>query len=739
MTVTLAPPAPAAPDLPVAASPTASDRAPAPSLTPILAPRSIAVIGASRRPRTMGNQVLANLIQCGFTGPVYPVNPNAASICSVHSYPTIADVPGPVDLGIVLVPQPQVEDIVAQCGEAGVRGLIMITAGFKELGEEGAVREARVKELVRRYGMRMVGPNCMGVINTRESVRMNATFAPKMPPPGVAAFVSQSGALGVSVIDYAREYGIGVSQFVSVGNKADVSGNDLLEAWEHDDAVKVILMYVENFGNPARFLEIASRITRVKPIIAVKGGRTRAGALAAASHTGALAASDVAVEALLAQAGVLRAASMEELFDMAMAFGVSALPKSRRTAVVTNAGGPGILTADAMDACGLELPPPSPATVAVLQGLLPPGVPVRNPLDLIASATPAGYRASMKALLRDPAVDCVVPIFIPPLGVDQDAVAQAIVDSAREHPDKPVLAVMMGQQGLSAWRAEMHRAGIPTYIFPESAARAIAALNRYREITEQVRKPSVPLKVDRARVRLVLDAARAERRTRLSETQSLAVLDAYGIPTVPSALATGRESAVAAAQEIGFPVVMKVVSPDISHKTDVGGVVLDITDAAGAARAYDTIIRDVGHRAAGARVSGVLVAKQLRGGRETIVGMTRDPAFGPLVMFGLGGIFAEVLKDVVFRIAPLSAADARTMVNGIRGHAMLTGVRGHAPVNRLALQDVIRRVAQLAVDFPEIAELDLNPVLAFEHSVMAADCRVVLASDGRAAEPAGPE
>jgi acetate---CoA ligase (ADP-forming) len=684
----------------------------------------------------MGNQVLANLIQCGFTGPVYPVNPNAGSICSVHAYPSIAHVPQPVDLGIVLVPQAQVLDVITECGEAGVRGLIVITAGFKELGDEGARREVEVQALVRQYGMRMIGPNCMGVINTGVEVSMNATFAPRMPPFGHAAFVSQSGALGVSVIDYAREYGIGISQFVSVGNKADVSGNDLLEAWEHDDAVRVVLMYVENFGNPRRFLEIASRISRHKPIIAVKGGRTRAGALAARSHTGAMAASDVAVDALLSQAGVLRAGSIEELFDMAMAFGVRSLPRSRRTAVVTNAGGPGILAADAMDGYGLELAPPALATVSAIQPLLPAGVPVRNPLDLIASATPAGYRASMAALLGDPNVDCVVPIFIPPLGVDQDAVAQSIVQAARERPDKPVIAVMMGQQGLSAWRAEMHRAGIPTYIFPESAARAIAALNRYREITERVRKPSPPLQVDRAGARRIIEAALSDRRSRLTETQSLALLDAYGIPTVPAAMATGRDSAAVAAAEIGFPVVMKVVSPDISHKTDVGGVVLDITDAAGAAAAYDGIIREVGHRAAGARIQGVLVARQLRGGRETIVGMTRDRAFGPLVMFGLGGIFAEVLNDVVFRIAPITAADARTMIGSIRGHSMLAGVRGHPPVNRLMLQDVIRRVAQLAVDIPEIVELDLHPVLAFEHSVMAADCRVMLAAHGPELEAA---
>ena len=700
----------------------------------ILAPRSIAVIGASRQPRTMGHQVLMNLIHGGFTGAVYPVNPGATSICSVRAYSCVADVPEQVDLAVIVVPRDKVPGVVTECGEAGVRGLIVITAGYKELGGEDARREQELVALVRRFGMRMIGPNCMGVVNTAPEIRMNATFAPQTPPYGHAAFVSQSGALGVSVIDYAREYGIGISQFVSVGNKADVSGNDLLEAWEHDDHVKVILMYVENFGNPRKFLDIASRITRVKPIIVVKGGRTKSGAAAAVSHTGALAASDVAVDALLTQAGVLRAGTIEELFDMAMGFGVRALPKSRRTAVVSNAGGPGILAADAMDGCGLELVPPSPATIETIQRLLPPGVPVRNPLDLIASATPAGYRASMQALLDDPAVDCVVPIFIPPLGVDQDAVARAIVEAAAGRPDKPVLAVLMGRQGLAEWRAELHEAGIPTYVFPESAARAISALNRFRENAQRARGTSPPLQVDHAAARAILDAARAESRERLSELQALALLKAYGIPVAAACLAQNRDAAAAAAERIGYPVAMKVVSPDVSHKSDVGGVVLDISTRDEAAAAYDTIVREVGERVVGARVQGVLVARQFRGGHEIIVGVIRDPSFGPLVMFGLGGVYTEILGDVVFRIAPLTQSDARMMVSGIRAAAILRGARGRAGANRLALQDVVRRIAQLAVDFPEIAELDANPVLAFEDRVVAVDCRVVLDTIAHAPE-----
>lgn len=690
----------------------------------LVAPHSIAVIGAGRTPRTMGHQILSNLVQHGFTGAVYPVNPKARAVGAVRAWPDVQSIPEAVDLAVVVVPREQVLDVAEQCGQAGVRGLVVISAGFREVGPAGAAIEAKLLGIVRRHGMRMVGPNCMGIINASPEVSMNATFAPLMPPFGHAAFVSQSGALGVSVLDYAREYGIGISQFVSVGNKADVSGNDLLSYWEHDPSVKVILMYVENFGNPAKFLDIASRITRVKPIVVVKAGRTQSGARAAVSHTGALAASDVAVDALLTQAGVLRAGTIEELFDIAMAFGVRSLPRSRRTAIVTNAGGPGILAADAMEGVGLELPRFATETISGIQPLLPPEVSVGNPLDLIASATPAGYRSAISALMKDPFVDCVVPIFIPPLGVESDAVARSITDSARQNPDKPVLAVLMGRNGLSEWRAVMHASGIPTYIFPESAARGIAALNRYREMASRPREAPEPLDVDRARAEGIIARAQHEGRPRLNELESLAVLDAYGIPVVGARLATARGAAVLAACELGFPVAMKVVSPDISHKSDVGGVSLGVSGEKAAGLAWDRIMADVQRNAAGARVDGVLVEHQVDHGLEIIVGMKRDPTFGPLVMAGLGGIFVEALRDVVFRIAPLTAADARDMLSSLRGSALLKGVRGRPAVDRAALETVIRRVAQLAVDFPQIAELDINPVLAFEHRVVAVDCRV---------------
>ena len=697
-------------------------------LASLLAPETIAVIGASRAPGHLGHQVLANMLQYQFTGTVYPVNPNARAICSVRCLPSIADVPESVDVAVIVVPKDLVPDAAEQCGIAGVHNLVVISAGFREVGPDGAEREARLAEIVRRHGMRLVGPNCMGIINTNPDVSLNATFAPVMPPNGRAAFVSQSGALGLSVLDHAREYGIGISQFVSVGNKADVSGNDLLEEWERDASVGVILMYVESFGNPRRFLEIASRITRQKPIIAVKSGRSRAGARAASSHTGALAASDLAVDALLAQAGVLRAGTVEELFDMAIAFDARNLPRSRRTAVLTNAGGPGILAADALEASGLELVELTADTTTKLAPLFPAEASIRNPLDMIASATPNGYRAALEALLRDPATDAVVPIFVPPLGVRQEDVVAAIVEAARAVPGKPLLGVLMGREGLPAGRAQLLEAGIPTYVFPESAARALAVLNRQREWMTQPLPAPVRLDVDTAMAAAIISAARTDRRDRLSMLEALSLLVAYGIPVAAARMASDADGVVAAADSVGFPVALKVVSADALHKSDVGGVELDVRDATETARAYQRLVSRVAELAPSARVSGVLVQHMARydGGRETIAGIARDPNFGPLIMFGLGGVYVEALRDVVFRIAPLDERQAGGMIDSLRGAVALGAFRGHSPVDRSALTAALQRLSQLAIDFPEIIELDINPIIAHSRGLVAVDARVVL-------------
>jgi acetyltransferase len=705
------------------------------TLDAILRPHTIAVVGASRSPQSIGHQVLANLVEHGFTGAVFPVNPHAAAVRAMKAYPDVAAIGEPVDLAVVVVPQRLVLGVVQQCADAGVPGLVVITAGFREVGGAGIEDERRLAALVRARGMRMVGPNCMGVLNTDPAVAMNATFAPTMPPPGRAAFVSQSGALGVSVLDYAREYGIGIAQFVSVGNKPDVSGNDLLLQWEHDDAVGVILMYVENFGNPRKFLEIASRITKHKPIIVVKSGRSRVGARAAASHTGALAASDTAVDALLAQAGVLRAATIEELFDMAMAFSGPPLPRSRRTAVLTNSGGPGILAADALETHGMEVADLEPATTALLRPLFPPEASIRNPLDMIASATAKDYRTALEALLGDPHVDAAVAIFVPPLGVRQEDVAEAIGAAAATNPAKTVLAVLMGRDGLPQGRAELHRAGIPAYIFPESAARALAALRRHREWRARPDVVHPSFSVDRARAAALLAGAQAAGATRLNELDALSLLDAYGIPAPAARLALDVEAAVAAATEVGYPVALKVVAPEIVHKTDVGGVRVDLSTAIELREAWAEMADAVDRAAPGIAVTGFLVQHMVGGGnagggRETIVGLARDPVFGPLVMFGLGGVFVEALRDVAFRIAPLGALDAHDLIHSIRGFRLLEGIRGAEPADLAALADAVLRVAQLAIDFPQIAELDINPLLAFPDRVVAVDARVMVAARG---------
>jgi len=696
------------------------------SLECVLRPRRVAVIGASRTPNTIGHEIVANLVGYGFTGTVFPVNPKADSIRSLKTYPSIRAVPDPVDMAVITVPKQHVLAVAEECGQAGVKGLTVISAGFREVGGEGVERERQLMEVVRRHGMRMVGPNCMGVLNADPEISMNATFAPSMPPFGRAAFVSQSGAMGLSVLDYAKEYGIGINQFVSMGNKPDVSGNDLLLHWEHDPTVGLVLMYVENFGNPRKFLEIARRMTRTKPIIVVKSGRSKVGARAASSHTGALAASDTLVDAMLAQAGVIRAETVEELFDLAMAFSGERTPRSRRTAVVTNSGGPGILAADALERVAVELPELSPETVARLKPLFPEEASLRNPLDMIASATPAGYRAALDALLNDPHVDSALAIFVPPLGIKQADVAEAIASVAEAHLDKPVLAVLMGREGLPQGKAELHEVGVPAYIFPESAARALSALCRQREWIERPVPVAETLPVDRATARRLVSDAKAAGQTRLGEAESLALLGAYGISTAAAGLAQTADEAVALAARVGGAVAMKIVSPEIIHKTDVGGVKVGVEGAAEVRAAYDDIVAAARRAVPDATIRGVLVQEMVTGGRETIAGMTRDSSFGPLVMFGLGGIFVEVLRDVVFRVAPINRHEAADMIAGLRGTKLLDALRGSPPADRRAIEDVLLRLSLLAEDFPEIAELDINPLLAFPDRAVAVDGRVLL-------------
>ncbi|HVO34126.1 MAG TPA: acetate--CoA ligase family protein [Gemmatimonadales bacterium] len=693
----------------------------------ILRPRSIAVIGASRQPNTIGWQILDNLLRFGFNGPLFPVNPKAETIHSIKAYPSVEAIPDAVDLAIIVVPKQLVQGIAEECGRKGVKGLVVITAGFAEVGGEGVEREAKLLEVVKRYGMRMVGPNCMGVVNSSPDFSMNASFAPTMPPYGPVGFISQSGAMGLSILDYAEELGIGIHQFVSVGNKADVSGNDLLLYWADDPGIRVILMYLESFGNPRRFYRIARALTRKKPIFVVKAGRTAAGARAASSHTAALAGTDLAADALMEQCGVMRAQTIEELFDYAMAFPRLPLPKGNRVAIVSNAGGPAIVLADACEALGLSVSELSAGTQAAIRRRVPDEAAVRNPVDLIASATAETYRDVLELVLRDPNVDAViVSVVPPPLGSKAKDVAEAIVQVAASRRDIPVMAVLMGRQGIPAGMRELLAAGMPGYIFPESAARALAAMNRYREWLERPEGTEHRFPADAGRVAGILEGASAEGRDKLSETEAMEVLGAYGIPTVPWRRACSADEAVAAAREIGFPVVLKVISASIMHKSDVGGVVLGVASEKEVREGYARMLQRVRERA-GVVPEAVLVQAMIPGGRETIVGSTRDPRAGPLLMFGLGGLAVEIWKDVVFRVHPVTDVDAREMVRGIRGYGFLEGVRGEPAVDVVALQEIIQRVSQLVGEHEAILEMDINPLVAFPDRVLALDARFRIA------------
>ncbi len=694
------------------------------ALRSFLYPRGVAVVGASRRRGTIGGEIFRNLLEYGFAGPVYPVNPQAPVVQSVVSYPTVEAIPGTVDLAVVVVPAEQVVEVARQCARKGVRALVVISAGFAEAGEEGRARQEELLRICRAAGMRLIGPNCMGVVNTDPTVRLNATFAPAPPPAGRVGFLSQSGALGLAVMEYASQLGLGLSSFVSVGNKADISGNDLLNYWEEDPNTDVILLYLESFGNPRKFSRIARRVSRRKPIVAVKSGRTGAGVRASVSHTGALVTgSDATVDALFRQAGVIRTDSLEEMFDVAVLLAHQPVPAGPNVAIVTNAGGPGILCADACEAEGLKVPPLSPFTQENLRKVLSQRAAVGNPVDLIASASPEDYREAVAAVGGDPAVDAVVVIFVPPLVTRAEDVAQAIVDAVERWPQrKTVLAVFMSARGVP----ELLRRGelrIPSYAFPESAARALAHAVRYGQWRS--RAPDVvahPGDVRRDEALALVATAVGRGAGWLSPQEVEALLRCYGIPLVTQEFAPNPEEAGKAAERLGGPVAVKVVAPDIVHKTELGGVQLNLEgrqSVEAAAREMAARIRSAGYR-----VEGFLVQEMAPPGLELIVGLASDRHFGPVVACGAGGVLVELLRDVSVRLAPLTRTDAAAMLRELRTFPLLEGYRGSPPCDVDALEDLLIRVGALADDVPQVVELDLNPVRVYPRGLRVLDARV---------------
>lgn len=683
------------------------------NLDAIFKPRSIAVVGTSRKHGTIGRQILYNLVAYGFNGPVFPVNPKTQYVNSIKCYPSISAIPDHVDLAVIVVPKEVVLSVAEECGEKGVNGLVVISAGFREIGKKGLTLENELVKVVKKYNMRLVGPNCMGVINTDKSYMMDATFGSTLPLKGHVGFMSQSGALGNIILEYADELKTGFSKFISLGNKADVSANDMLLDLESDPNTDIILMYLESFGNPIKFTQIARRLSKKKPIIAVKAGRTRAGARAATSHTGAMAGLDVAADALFEQCGVLRATSIEEIFDYALAFSNQPLPSGKRVAIVTNAGGPGIIATDACVSLGLEMSTFEESTYKKLEDVLPEEASTQNPVDILGDGGPERYEKSLDIVLADKNVDAVLAIFVPPLISKTLQVAMAISNVSANY-DKPVLGCFMGREEVLDSIQMLEKNNIPAYLFPESAAKSIAGMYKYNQLRQRREGDIKEFEVDRAAVEKIISSAKEANREHLTPEDVRGVLEAYGFKFPRSEVVVDVDSAMEIAGKMGFPVVLKIILPDIIHKSDAGGVALDLHDEDEVRGAYENILSQVKDKAEDATIQGMLVQEMVEGGKETIIGMSFDANFGPLIMFGLGGIYVEVLKDVSFRIAPISDLDAQEMVRSVKSYHLLKGVRGEASVDIQSIEDYIQRVSRLVEDFTEIEEIDINPLTVYE-------------------------
>jgi acetyl coenzyme A synthetase (ADP forming)-like protein len=720
-------------EVPTSLSPEALERferreqvAAAAAMHAFLAPRSVAVIGASRRRGTVGAEVFHNLLAAGFNGPVYPVNPNAPVIQSVVAYPTVGEVPGPVDLAVIVVPAAGVVEAARDCAVKGVRALVVISAGFAETGQEGAERQQELLAVCRAAGMRLIGPNCLGIVNTNPDVRLNATFGPNAPVRGRVGFMSQSGALGLAVVDYANALGLGLSSFVSVGNKADISGNDLLEYWEEDPDTSVVLLYLESFGNPRKFARIARRVARSKPVLSVKSGRSVAGARASSSHTGALlASSDVTVDALFRQAGVIRADTLAELFDVASLLANQPQPRGRRVGIVTNAGGPGILCADACEAAGLEVVELSAALRSRLAEGLPPAAAVANPVDMLASAPAEHYRRTVELVAASGEVDATIVIFIPPLLTAPGEVATAVKAAVgAAEAEIPVLAVFMSAAG-GPPELRTGELRIPAYGFPEDAARALARAADHGAWLARPEAPPPELEgVRRDEAAAVLAAALAEGPRWLAPDEVARLFGCWGLPLADWRLVGTPEEAAAAAEELGGPVALKAVAPTLIHKTEVRGVRLGLADPDAVREAATGMAADVA--AAGHRVERFLVQRMVPDGVELLLGVVHDPLFGPVVACGAGGTATELLKDVAVRLTPLTAADAAEMVRSLATFPLLDGYRGAPAADVAALEDVLVRLGALVEAHPEIAELDCNPVRVLTEGAVVVDARVRL-------------
>jgi len=691
-------------------------------------PKSVAVIGASKTPGKIGYAVLNNVISSGYKGEIYPINPKEEEISGFKTYPTVRDVRKPIDMAVLCVPAAAVLPVTEDCGKAGVKHLVVITAGFKEVGKEGRDLENQVVDTAKKYNMRIVGPNCLGVIDTHTPI--NATFAKDFPIRGNIAFISQSGALCVAILDWSLKKGLGFSQFISIGNKADLNEADFIEIAGDDPNTKVICLYLEDVVNGPKFIEAARKATKRVPVIVLKAGVSAAGARAASSHTGALAGSNTAYDTALRHAGVLRASTMTELFDLANAFTTQPIPRGKKVVIVTNSGGPGIVTSDAVELSGLEMARFTPETTEELAAKLPPTANIHNPVDVVGDAHHDRYKIALDTVMKDPNVDAATVLLSPTAILDIQKAAEITVEASRNHPDKAFVASFIGGAAVEIGVDYLNKHGIPTYPFPEPAVGVLRGMVRYGELKKALEDGDEWgfVDVNKEEVTRIFEAVRNDGRTLLLGPEAARVAELYKIPAAPSKLATSQEDAQRFAEEMGFPVVLKVASPDIMHKTDVGGVQVGLKSKEEVGEAFASIMQNSKKAAPNAKIYGVEVQKMMPKGDELIIGMTKDPTFGPMIAFGSGGVLVNLLKDASFRLANgITKREVQEMISETKAYTILKGFRGQAPDDVPALVEAIGRVAQLCRDFPDIAELDINPVFAYPKGLSALDVKIKLA------------
>lgn len=695
-------------------------------------PAQIAVIGASSSPQKIGYAILDNIIKSGYRGKIYPVNPNEEEIAGIKCYKSISDIGSSVDLAVISVPSKFVNQVAEECGKAGVKGLNVITAGFKESGTEGLKKERKLIEICKKHGMRMLGPNCVGLMDTHSPV--NASFAKGFPEEGKISFISQSGAMLLSILDWSFQMNLGFSRFVSLGNKADLNEIDFIASCGDDPDTNVILCYLEDIIDGPRFVEICSEVSKRKPIIILKSGTSSAGAQAASSHTGALAGSNRAYEAAFKQSGVLRVKSMNELFDLARAFSTQPNPGGKRTAIVTNAGGAAIVTTDAIERHGLQMARFTKETIDKMRNNLPTEGNIYNPVDILGDATEKRYRFALQTVLEDDNVDSALVLLCPTAVIKAKQTAKTIIELKNKYADKPVMAVYMGGKSLANGKKHLIENGVPCFTFPESSVHALEGMVRHAEY-KKTRKP-VPIKnfkdIDKESVRKILEDVAADRRAVLLGHEATKVIDAYGIPVSKSALAKNEDEACQISEEIGYPVALKISSPRIAHKTDVGGVQIGLLSENQVRKGYREIMESVSYHMPDAPIYGVEVQNMVDKGIEVIIGMSRDVQFGPLVVFGLGGIYVNLLKDVSFRLGSslTSIEEAKKMISETKAYTLLKGYRGEKPSDLNALADTLLRTTRLVNDFSEITEMDINPVRVHTRGTTALDVKITIEMNG---------